>query len=150
MVGLYVHLRLAGDSKDLAVTVIPPDQSSLAIPDLNNGNYSICLVAKNGYGESGCKPLGTFWVLKKKDQVLHFAYSSRSGKASKGSNVVITTDSSVATPDNVYTPSICGVSIANWKIKLHDKKAGNCNVEFTNPGDASFRPLDKKVSIKFR
>jgi hypothetical protein len=150
VVGLDLHLRLAGDSKDLTTASIPPNQSNFTIPNLNDGNYSICLVAKNGYGESRCNLLGTFWDLKMQDQVLHFAYSSRNGKASKGSNVVISTDSSVASSDTVYTPNICSVSIVDWRIELHDKKAGTCNIEFTNTGDSSFRPIAKKISLKFR
>jgi hypothetical protein len=150
VVSLDLHLRLAGDSKDLTNTSLPPNKSNFTLPTLNDGNYSICLVAKNGYGESRCNLLGTFWVLKMQDQVLHFVYSSRNGKASKGSNVVISTDSSVASSDIVYTPNICSVSTVDWKIQLHDKKAGTCNIEFTNTGDSSFRPINKKFSLKFR
>jgi hypothetical protein len=144
-----VHLRLAGDSKDLKTASLPGDQLSFAIPRLDSGNYSICVVAKNNYGESSCNALSTFRILQKQNQVLHFSYSSRSGTATSGSSVTVASMSSVPSSGIPYTPDVCSVSIVGGQINLYGKKAGTCSIQFTNPGDTAYLPIDKKISLKF-
>jgi hypothetical protein len=144
-----VHLRAAGDSKDLQTIPLPVDQSSFAIPKLDNGDYSVCLVAKNGYGASSCNALGTFWVMHKQSQILGPSNSLQSGTAVKGSTVTITTASAAHSSGATSTSKICTVSSVGQALKVQGKKLGICNFRFTNPGDTFFLALDKKVSLKF-
>jgi hypothetical protein len=144
-----VHLRAAGDSKDLQTIPLTNDQSSFSIPKLDNGDYSMCLVAKNGYGVSPCRVLGTFWVMHKRNQIVRLSYTSRGGIALKGSTVTLSSVSSSATSGVVHTASVCSLARVGRDLKVHGKKVGTCRVSFANAGDAYFLAIEKQVSLKF-